>query len=66
VEGDGLMLTLWFVTGILAKAETTEPPAEPDLGGGSWAPSFQRAISRKPRKQRNREEIEALLLTSAI
>jgi hypothetical protein len=63
------MLSLWFATGFFAGGGTQEPPPLTiTIGRGSFSagPSYKPPWDDKPRKARNREELEALLLTSAI
>jgi hypothetical protein len=69
------MLTLWFATGFFAGGSSgpEEPPPEPPpstitIGRGSFSagPSYRPSWDIQPRKKRNREELETLLLTSAI
>lgn len=69
------MLTLWFVTGFFAggSAGTEEPPPDPEVeaangggGGGTRAPVYRYRNVKPVLELRNIDEVEALLLTSAI
>lgn len=69
------MLALWFVTGFFAGGSpgTEEPPPDPPVetangggGGGSQAPVYRYRNVKPVLELRNIEEVEALLLTSAI
>jgi hypothetical protein len=61
------MLTLWFALGFIAAPETGEPPTTSESGGGfRMLPLYLPPLDYELQKNRNREEVEALLLTSAI